>query len=182
MAVLAMLLPIAASADTFNPGNTNIWDLNIVRGPLVLCHGNTVILGSVDKFGVPTISAEKDTCRDICNLIETIVHLIYFGMGVILWIVAPILFGVGGFMLLIAGASPEMITKGKKTLSGTVIGVIILISSWLILNTFIYFVGITGIGGFGEDSCKLGTEGNGQAAFQSSAIPYVAVLSEKVSA
>lgn len=40
----------------------------------------------------------------------------------------------GGFMWILSGGSPERIDKGKKALTGAVIGVIIVLGAWMLIN------------------------------------------------
>lgn len=53
-------------------------------------------------------------------------------------------------MILIAGASPDKLATGKKILTGTLIGVLIVLSSFLIVETFISILGVArDVPGFG---------------------------------
>ena len=45
-----------------------------------------------------------------------------------------LMFIIGGFMMLLSGGSSEMVEKGKKTLIGAVIGLIIIFSSYIIIK------------------------------------------------
>jgi hypothetical protein len=144
LAIVAV--PLYAAHATSKPANTNIWDPSILKGPLVLCTGSPI-----DANGNTNPSA----CSDLCDLIATIINIVYFGIGAVLWIVVPISFAIGGFFYLISGASPEMLGKAKKTMLGAVIGLFIVLCSWLILNTFITVLGIAGVGGFGTSSCTV---------------------------
>lgn len=58
----------------------------------------------------------------------------------ILYIVIPIgalLFVIGGLMILLGGAKPELVTKGKTIFWNTFIGLVIIFGSWMIVNTLI---------------------------------------------
>src|SRR6266481_6399701 len=117
-AVIPLVLPLLASA-AVKP-NLNVWDPRIIAGPLVLCQGGP--LNPAD--GSPNTNA----CENFSDLIYSAVNLIYFVIGLVLWVIAPILFVFSGGMMLFAGANPEMISSGRKTLTGTAIGVAIVIS------------------------------------------------------
>jgi hypothetical protein len=69
-------------------------------------------------------------------------------MSIALFILAPILFLVGAIMLITAGASPDMITKGRQTMIGTVIGIVIVLCSYLIVSIIITVFNIKGMTGF----------------------------------
>lgn len=82
------------------------------------------------------------------DMIQTFLNIVYFGITISLYFAAPVLAAWGGVMILISGANPSGRDKGKKILTGTVIGVVIVLSAFLILKTFISLLGLTGIGGF----------------------------------
>ena len=82
------------------------------------------------------------------DLIHTFIHVIYFGMTLALFVAAPIFFAWGGILILMSGANPGGIEQGKKIVTGTVMGILIRFSSYLIVKTFVSFIGIQGVGGF----------------------------------
>jgi len=106
-------------------------------GPLVSCGPGT----------------EKPMCTDLCDLIHTVQHTIYFGMSLALYAFAPAFFAWGGLMILISGGSPERLGTGKKILTGTVIGIAIVLGAFLIVNTFISVLGVGDSVGWGNISC-----------------------------
>ncbi len=60
----------------------------------------------------------------------------------ILAVVALFFFIWGGFTLLISGGRSNYVNDGKEILKGTFIGVIVVLTSWVIVN--FYFVAVTG--------------------------------------
>jgi hypothetical protein len=141
VAVFALLIvPFVASAQTVH---TNVWDPSIIKGPLITCTGDG--------------SGGFSACQSFCDLVATFINVIYWGIGLVLWVLAPIFFAVGGVIYLIAGANAESISRARKTLIGTVIGVLIVVSAWLIINTFVTVIGIQYIGGFssGTSTCQI---------------------------
>ena len=122
--IVATVAPLLVSAHT--PALTSA-----LGGPIVSC----------GRSGVPACSRAE--------LIHTFIHIIYFGMGVALYIIAPIAFGWGGIMFLISGGNEGRIGTAKKIMTGTAIGVVLVLSSFLIVKIFIGVLGIQGIGGFG---------------------------------
>jgi hypothetical protein len=76
-------------------------------------------------------------------------------IAVILWIITPVLVVVGGLMVMLAGASSEMVGRGKKTITGAVWAIVIVLCSWVIIATFVKVIGISGIGGFGTSNCSI---------------------------
>lgn len=55
----------------------------------------------------------------------------------ILAVVAVFFFIWGGFTLLISGGRSEKVEEGKKILSGTFLGVLVVLTSWIIVNAYI---------------------------------------------
>jgi hypothetical protein len=75
-------------------------------------------------------------------------------MSIAIFILAPIMVVVGGVMILMAGANPGMLESGKKAITAAVVGLIIVLCAYLIVNTFITVLSITGVGGFGTSACS----------------------------
>ncbi len=68
--------------------------------------------------------------RDANSLIRTVINWllgITFGIAVLFLI-------IGGFQFLTAGASPDNATKGKQTIINALIGIVIIILSYVIVN------------------------------------------------
>lgn len=82
------------------------------------------------------------------DLIQTVLNVVSFGITLALFVAAPILFGWGGIMILISGASPDKQSEGKKIITGTVIGILIVLTAYLMIKTLVGLLGITNIGGF----------------------------------
>ena len=51
--------------------------------------------------------------------------------------VAGLMFLIGGIILLVAGSSEEGRARGKKVFTNTVIGLVIIYTSWLLINSLI---------------------------------------------
>ena len=91
----------------------------------------------------PLVPAE---CRSPSNIAQTctICHIAILVINItnylIYWVAFPsvvILVAIGGIMILIAGPSEERQTAGKKILTSTIVGLIIVFLSWLIVDTAI---------------------------------------------
>jgi hypothetical protein len=128
-----------------------------LKGPLLVCTG---VPNTNSNNGAPNA-----TCQNVCDLITQIANIIYFLIAVVLWIVTPILVATGGLMIMLGGASPEMVGRGKKTITGAVWGVVIILCSWLIVFTFIKaFGGLSKyVGGFGGQAACVISGGTGSA-------------------
>lgn len=141
VALLLIIVPTVALA--YSNGDNSppqLWP-NGYWGPLVSCTGNGV--GGTQ-------------CQSLCDLIGTIVNIIYFAISLCFFIIAPILFITGGIMIMVAGANPEMLSKGKTTLKSTTIGVLIVLCSYLIVATFVGVLQTSNyIQGFGGSSSSI---------------------------
>ena len=60
----------------------------------------------------------------------------------------------GGLMFMFSRGKPDGISKAKSILTGAVVGLLIVLFAWLIVNTAVTVLGITGfVGGFGTNTC-----------------------------
>lgn len=150
LAIVMTVVPVVALAQT----PPSIWPTGF-WGPLLSCTGDYAKVQPQGTQGAPA-----NPCQSLCDLILTIINVIYFAMSVALFIIAPILLAVGGVMIMIAGASPEMLSQGKRTLTATVIGIVIVLCSYLLISTFInlvlpYAASTNLFGGFGAGNCPI---------------------------
>lgn len=154
--LLPLILPatvFAASAavksNVLNPLSPSF----ALQGPLVVC------VGALPPGGSTAIPQ----CSNLCDLVAQIANVIYYAIAVVIWIITPILVAVGGIMIMLDGASPEMVGRGKKTITGAVWGVVIVLIAWLIVFTFVGAFGKLGtyIGFFpgGKSTCSVASTG-----------------------
>ena len=152
----SVLMPIAAMAAVDNSGATvayktpSIWPTGF-WGPLTWCTGN--YLSNTQQ--IPVNGQTPPACNNLCDLIGAFINVIYFAMSVAIFIITPISLVVGSIMVLISGANPEMLGSGKRVLKGTVIGLVIVLFSYLIVATIVTVLGITGVGGFSTSVCGI---------------------------
>lgn len=112
-------------------------------GPIVpaICHcDNQTVQGATS--GVTTVTSAPDYgC-----VLQVIENLIKFAVtfGVILCI---IWIAYAGFSLMVSGGSPEARSQGKTRLVNALVGIIVLLSAWLIVN---FVMGILYNGSFGD--------------------------------
>jgi hypothetical protein len=134
-------LAAAASA----PGPSSMWPTGY-WGPLVSCTG--------DLTGKNPNPAGLPPCSNVCDLIQTFINIIYFIISICFFILTPIFAAIGGVMIMVSGANPEMLSKGKSVLTSTVIGLAIVLCSYLLVATVVSVLGIAGVGGFGANTCS----------------------------
>ena len=127
----------------------NIWTMPPgYWGPIVSCTGNYPI-GAGGRAITSNNPSGKPNCKNLNDLIQTFINAIYLLMSVGLFAIAPILFIIGGLMMIASGGNPERITQARKTMIGAVVGVVIVLCAYLIVNTVIGVFHISGIAGFG---------------------------------
>jgi hypothetical protein len=78
----------------------------------------------------------EDPCT-ICDIPITIERLIDTTIKSFVFPVALLMVLIGGFTMLTAGPSPQRYETGKKVLINTLIGVLIILFSWTIVNTIV---------------------------------------------
>ncbi|OHA09195.1 MAG: hypothetical protein A3B37_01490 [Candidatus Sungbacteria bacterium RIFCSPLOWO2_01_FULL_59_16] len=76
----------------------------------------------------------------ICHIGILVINLTRFLMETIAFPVAALLIAAGGIMLLISGPSEQRRTQGKKILTSTVVGILIVLLAWLAVDTTIKIV------------------------------------------
>ena len=72
-----------------------------------------------------------------CDLFKLFKNIIDFVLVGLMPPIAAILFVWGGFLILMGGANPGWISRGKTIFWNTFMGVVIISASWLITNTII---------------------------------------------
>lgn len=87
----------------------------------------------------PSTAICECTPCEVCHLMvlfDRIVEFATFNIAIPLGI---LMFVVGGIMLLIAGGDPRRISKGKTILKVAIIGFVIILTAWLVVNTIVFF-------------------------------------------
>ena len=76
-----------------------------------------------------------------CHVFKLAENVIDFGLEGVVPPVAAVLFIYAGLMILLAGANQKLFENGKTIFKNTFIGLLIILASWLIVNTFIQSFG-----------------------------------------
>jgi hypothetical protein len=130
---------------------TDVWNPTILAGPLTVCGAPVTLSNSGSK-------ANSNGCQDLCDFVAQIIQVLYFIIAVGIWIIIPILFAWGGVKIMIARGDPGKASEGRKTLTGAVVGVIIMICAWLIVSIFVHFFNLSSYipyFGNGGSSCTI---------------------------
>lgn len=84
-------------------------------------------------------SANPDPCT-VCDILKLVKNVIDYVTLTLTPIIAMLLILVSGVFVLLGGANPEMVTKGKKMLTNTLIGVAIIYGSFMIVNFILHSI------------------------------------------
>ena len=138
----SVVLPLVAQAYT----TPSLWPTGYWgAGGLVSCTGNYLTGAGATAGATP--------CTSLCDLINTFINIVYFLMSIAIFIITPILFVWGGIMIMISSGDPGRLETGKKILTGTIIGLAIVLCAYLLISTVLKVLGVTSIGGFGGAAC-----------------------------
>lgn len=149
----SVVLPVAAfAAQTQNGGNAaytspSLWPTGF-WGPIVWCTGSFIASPNPTNPTPGTSNQTPPTCTNLCDFVGTFVNIIYLALSIAIFIIAPLSIVVGGIMIMVAGANPEMLGHGKNVLKSAVVGLVLVLCSYLVVNTVIKIFNITSIGGF----------------------------------
>jgi hypothetical protein len=90
---------------------------------------------------VPCGGPNEPPCQ-ICHLFVMLDKIIDFVLFYIVFPVAILLIVIGGGMFILSIGKPEYINKAKSILSSVIIGLVIIFSSWLVVNMFMTGIGL----------------------------------------
>lgn len=100
---------------------------------------------------LPVYAALVPDCRGAsctpCNFLQLISNLVVFMVRDVTAPLAGLLFLIGGIMMVSAGGDEMRYKKGKDIFKNTAIGVLIVLASWIIVNTLITAFG-SSVAGF----------------------------------
>jgi len=86
------------------------------------------------------LACDGNICDNLCQLLELLNNLLFFGLTILLYVIAPIRFIIGGFLIMTSGTS-EGLSRGKSMIKGTVIGILIALGGFVIVATFLWLIG-----------------------------------------
>ncbi|MEK7090637.1 MAG: transglycosylase SLT domain-containing protein, partial [Patescibacteria group bacterium] len=117
-------------------------DIETPRRGLVPCGTETYPAGTIKNVGGRDVdvSGQVSNPCSICHIFTLLQNLLNFLWWYISIPLATLMLAYAGFLLMIpslGSGSPPMITKGKKVLKNTVVGIIIVFFSWLFIDTII---------------------------------------------
>ena len=111
----------------------------LVTAPPIL--GLSPCEGTANQYFIP--------CQP-CHIFIMIDSIIDFILLTIVPPIATIIFIAGGVSFYLAGANPGQFQKAKSVLTAAIIGLVIIYTSWIIVNTTLTAVGVADWVGFGK--------------------------------
>ena len=81
----------------------------------------------------------NETC-DFCDLLKLVEIIIDFSLYKIAIPLAVVFVIYGGFVIMTAGSSSERVSQGKKIIQAAVIGILIALLAWLLIDTILKVV------------------------------------------
>ena len=100
---------------------------------------------------VPCGGSGQEPCQ-FCDLFKLVKNVLDFGVKIAIPI-AVIAIVYGGIMILTAGASPERAKQGKDIVTAAIIGLVIVLLAWLILDTLIKLIAKGEFGPWNQLKC-----------------------------
>jgi len=100
-------------------------------GPIMSCNTEKLIEGGGKWNG-----AYCDPCSSFCDLLATGQNALFFAITLALFGAAPLLFLISGVFYVISRGNPQKIQKAKDMFFNVVKGIVIILLSFIIVNTF----------------------------------------------
>lgn len=88
------------------------------------------------------VCGNSGICTSICDLIHLIQHVVYWALSFLIFIVVPITLVWGGIRILTAAGSADKLETGKKIITGAIIGALLGLGAFLIINFFFIILGV----------------------------------------
>lgn len=84
---------------------------------------------------VPCGPGTKDLSCSFCDLFQMIDNIIDFAVKTLMPVLATLMIVVGAITLMTAGGSESQLSKGKDIIKNTILGIVIVLASWLVIDT-----------------------------------------------
>lgn len=87
------------------------------------------------------------TCTP-CHILLLISNIVRFCVLNLMPPLAGLLFLIGGIIMIMAAGSEERYKKGRRIFVDTIVGVVIVLIAWVIVNAIITTIGTSAVSGF----------------------------------
>lgn len=111
--------------------------LSLVISPIVLADGTGIWKDTTCAKGSP--SGGPTIPCDFCDGLVVAKNIIGF-LSEVAFSVAVLMIVYGAVKLAMAGGSEERVTEGKKVITNAVIGLVIALAAWLIVNELLHLL------------------------------------------
>ncbi len=141
------ILPLLAAPRVTQAASFPYW------GPLISCTGNDPAV-----TGIPNPKDAKGNdlphCASICDLLATLQNIFFFMLTLALVVFAPFAVLWGAILMMTSGGSSERVTQGRTVIKNAILGILFVLSAFLIVNTFMFLLSkiATSSGGTGLPS------------------------------
>lgn len=72
------------------------------------------------------------------QLLELFANIIQFMID-IAFVIAVVMVLWGGILLMVSGGNEDRVKRGRKALTGAIVGLVIVLVAWIVINTIITF-------------------------------------------
>jgi len=109
----------------------------IIVLPLLL-----LTIGSAQAAGLVPCGGHGEPDCTFCHLFVMINNIVQFIIFRLVPVVAVLMLVIGGTIFFFAGAKPDLLMHAKGIITSTIIGLVIVFSAWVIVNTILTKLGI----------------------------------------
>ncbi|MBI3573358.1 MAG: hypothetical protein HY092_04120, partial [Candidatus Kerfeldbacteria bacterium] len=120
-----------------NTSRTTVWLIGLTLAGLVFAGAGSVRAQSDTNSGLAIdcehFSANTNTSCQIDDFLNQFVVLSEYGLGLV-GVLAVLMFVYGGFQYITAGGRASKVDEGTRVIQGTLIGIIISLIAYVIIN------------------------------------------------
>ncbi len=134
-----------STIDTSDLKTYQMGDKWVAYDGLVPCGKCSLVGVNVDSKGNYTTGGEDkptDIPCQFCHIFIMIKGIVDFALLQLVPVIAVLLLTIGGVMYIVARGNPSQITQAKSILTSVVVGLVIILSAWLIVNSIFTFTGL----------------------------------------
>jgi len=93
---------------------------------------------------VPCGGTGEKSCEfcDIFIMVNNILDFLLLPPDGIVFVLAVLMMIIGGVMFFFGGAKADMLTRAKGIITSVVVGLVIIMSAWVIINTILNNIGV----------------------------------------
>ena len=110
------------------------------------------------KAGLVPCGCDGCPCN-LCHFFVLIDRIVDFLVLELVPIIATLMLVFGGVMFLFSAGNVSTIEKAKKIMTSAIFGLVIIFTAWLVINTFLMYIGVqpwTGLGTWWAPPCDPG--------------------------